>query len=100
VNPLEPLPLQRPATPLPAAERSPAADRKASPPAASGRQPAGVSAAPLEASFRFEELARQIVITLVRPETREVVRQIPPDKILKLIVYLRQAAAHAFDREA
>jgi uncharacterized FlaG/YvyC family protein len=40
------------------------------------------------------------VITLVRPETREVVRQIPPDKILKLIVYLRQAAAHAFDREA
>jgi uncharacterized FlaG/YvyC family protein len=54
----------------------------------------------LQASFRFEELARQVVVTLVRPETREVVRQIPPEKILKLIVYLRQSMSAALDRRA
>jgi hypothetical protein len=87
----------------------PAAGRRPSPPAASGRQPAGAFQAtssrpalprPLEASFRFEELARQVVVTLVQPESGAVVRQIPPEKIINLIVYLRQVAGRSFDRRA
>lgn len=121
MNPLEPLPSHLSLTPpgagdrapvphRPVTARSPAADRGLSPPAASGRQPAGARPpklpralarrAPLQASFRFEELAHQVVVKLVRPETQEVVRQIPPEKILKLIVYLRQAASAALDKRA
>jgi len=100
VNPLEPLPSHQPVPPTPEAARSPAADRSSSPPAASGRQPAGTLARPLEASFRFDEAARQIVVKLLRPETDEVVRQIPPEKILNLIVYLRQVTDCTFDRRA
>jgi uncharacterized FlaG/YvyC family protein len=40
------------------------------------------------------------VVTLIRPETKEVVRQIPPDKILNLVAYLRQFVERAFDRRA
>ncbi|MCK4299626.1 MAG: flagellar protein FlaG, partial [Planctomycetes bacterium] len=74
-----------------------------------GRQPAGalggtgsqpVLPRPLQASFRFEKLARQVVVTLIRPETQEVVCQIPPEKILNLIVYLRQVVGAAFDKRA
>jgi uncharacterized FlaG/YvyC family protein len=54
--------------------------------------------APLQASFRFEKLARQVVVTLVRPETQQVVLQIPPEKILRLIAYLRQITGAALDR--
>jgi len=54
----------------------------------------------LQASFRFEELARQVVVKLFRPETKEVVRQIPPEKILSLIVYLRLSATSSFDKRA
>jgi len=74
--------------------RSPAAGRSASPPAASGRQPdRALPAPPLQASFRFEELARQIVVALVDPSSHEVVRQFPPEKILKMIVYLKEMAS-------
>ena len=54
----------------------------------------------MQASLRFEKLARQIVLSLIEPETGEVVRQIPPEKILSLIVYLQQAADAAFDESA
>ena len=100
MKPLEPLPSHTPVAPTPATSRSPAADRRSFPPAASGRQPAGVSRPPLAASFRFEELARQIVVTLIRPDTQEIVCQIPPEKILNLIVHLRQASEQAFDKRA
>jgi len=84
-------------TPVPA--RSPAAGRRAySPPAISGRQPGRDSTAPLQASFRFEKLARQIVITIIEPQTGGVVRQIPPEQILKMIVYLQQTSALALDK--
>lgn len=100
MKPLEPLPSHTPVAPTPATSRPPAADRRSSPPVASGRQPAGVSRPPLAATVRFEELARQVVITLIRPDTREVVCQIPPEKILSLIVHLRQASERAFDKHA
>jgi uncharacterized FlaG/YvyC family protein len=54
----------------------------------------------LQASFRFEEAARVVVIALIRPETEEVVVQIPPEKILKLIVGLNEALARVLDRRA
>jgi uncharacterized FlaG/YvyC family protein len=40
------------------------------------------------------------VVTLIRPDTHEVVCQIPPEKILNLIVHLRQASERAFDKRA
>ena len=54
----------------------------------------------MRASVRFEKLARQIVVALLEPETGAVVRQIPPEKILKMIVYLQQASDGAFDKSA
>jgi len=49
---------------------------------------------------RFEKLARQIVVTLLEPETGAVVRQMPPDKILRMIVYAQQVSDGAFDKSA
>ena len=101
MTPLEPLPSQTPVSPTPVPARSPAAGRRAhSPPAISGRQPGRDSAAPLQASFRFEKLARQIVVALVEPQTGGVVRQIPPEQILKMIVYLQQMSVRALDKRA
>jgi len=54
----------------------------------------------LKASVRFEKLARQIVRALLEPETEAVVRQIPPEKILKTMVQLQQMSAQALDRRA
>ena len=90
MTPLEPLPSQPPAAPTPVPARSPAAGRSASPPAASGRQPDRALPPPLQASFRFEKLARQVVVALVDPASHEVVRQFPPEKILRMIVYMRE----------
>ncbi|HUU55671.1 MAG TPA: flagellar protein FlaG [Armatimonadota bacterium] len=101
MTPLEPLPSQLPAPPTPVPARSPAAGRSAYiPPALSGRQLRRELPAPLQASVRFEKLARQVVLALLEPETGRVVRQIPPEKILKMIVYLQQAADSAFDKSA
>ncbi len=101
MTPLEPLPSQTPVSPTPVPARSPAAGRSAEdPPACSGRQLRRESPAPLKASVRFEKLARQIVVALLEPETGAVVRQIPPEKILRMIVYLQQASDGAFDKSA
>jgi len=51
------------------------------------------------ADVRFDRLARQVVIALVRPETRQVVVQIPPEKILKLAAHLKAMAAHILDEQ-
>ena len=108
MEPLEPLPSHQPVPPTPVPARLPAAGRNATSPATSGRQPAtgparkpeGAPVRPLQASFRFEELARQVVITLVDTRTNEVVQQIPPEKVLKLISYFQQRAASAADNKA
>lgn len=55
---------------------------------------------PLTASYHFDEPANSAVVVLVRPETNQVVRQIPPEKILRLIADLRQMVARVFDRRA
>lgn len=101
MTPLEPLPSQTPVSPTPVPARSPAVGRSANnPPACSGRQLRRESPAVLKASVRFEKLARQMVVTLLEPETGAVVRQMPPEKILKMIVCLQQASDGAFDRGA
>ena len=96
-NPLEPLPSQPPVTPQPAPPRAPAADRRIPAPAASGRRSAGEPHPALVADLRFDRLARQVVITLVQPETHQVVVQIPPEKILKLAAHLKEVAARMID---
>jgi len=99
MTPLEPLPSQTPVSPTPVPARSPAAGRSANnPPAVSGRRLRRESPAPLRTSVRFEKLARQIVVALLEPETGAVVRQIPPDKILRMLVYCQQASDGAFDK--
>lgn len=119
MRPLEPLSSYLPALPTPgrrgpepgpspgaaapsgaAASGSPAVAQDTSPPATPGRRPAGVAQQPLSASFRFDEELRQVIITLVRPETGQVVRQVPPDKVLSLIANLQEAAKRALDRQA
>ncbi len=101
MTPLEPLPSRLPVPPTPVRARSPAVGRSAHiPPAHSGRQPTGAPATRLQARFRFEKLARQIVIALIEPQSKQVVQQIPPEKVLKMITYLQQAAVHAFDKSA
>jgi len=101
MTPLEPLPSQTPVPPTPVPARSPAAGRSANNiPACSGRQLRRESPTPLKSSVRFEKLARQIVVTLLEPETGAVVRQMPPDKILRMIVYAQQVSDGAFDKSA
>jgi len=41
-----------------------------------------------------------VVVVFVRPETRHVVRQDPPEKILRPIIELSEAAAQALDKRA
>jgi len=101
MTPLEPLPSPTPVPPTPVPARSPSAGRSCNTTTAcSGRQIRRESPTPLKASVRFEKLARQIVVALLEPETGAVVRQIPPEKVLKMIVYLQQASDGAFEGSA
>ena len=97
VYPLEPLPSQPTLTPQPATPHAPAAARRTPPRAAPGGRPTGVPSRSLVTDVRFDRLARQVVIALVRPETRQVVVQIPPEKILKLAAHLKEVAARMID---
>ena len=83
---------------LPPRGRVEAAGRRPSPPASSDRRPAGPT--PLAASYRFDAFANSIVVVLIRPETDEVVRQVPPEKILRLMADLRDMVARALDERA
>jgi len=83
---------------LPPRGRVDAADRRPSPPVSSDRRPAGP--VPLAVSYRFDESANSIVVVLIRPETDQVVRQIPPEKILRLMADLRDVVARALDERA
>jgi len=76
---------------LPTRQPSDAAGRRPLPPDTSGRRPAG--APPLQASFRCDESTQQMVVALTRPDTQEVIREMPPEKILRLIAALKQIAA-------
>ena len=57
--------------------------------------PAGVSLPPtLEITYDFNRELRQIVFTLRRPDTGQVVRQVPPRAVLEFAAYImRQPAA-------
>jgi len=100
------IPWQRPAIqrtpagspPQPTRQQAEAADRQAVPPGPD--RSAARRGLPLTASYHFDEPANSAVVVLVRPETNQVVRQIPPEKILRLIADLRQMVARVFDRRA
>lgn len=85
---------EQPLSPQP----SDAAGRRPSPPVAPGRRPAGPP--PLEASYRFDDSAGQAVVVLTRPDTQEVVRQIPSEKIVRLIADLRDMVSRILERRA
>ena len=42
-------------------------------------------------NFRFDESSGRTIITVVNPETNEVVRQIPPEELLSLARTMREA---------
>ncbi len=77
---------------------SDAAGRRPSPPATPGRRPAGPP--PLEASYHFDESAGQTVVVLTRPDTQEVVRQMPTEKIVRLIADLRDMVSRILEKRA
>ena len=82
----------------PSPQLSDAAGRRPSPPLTPGRRPAGPP--PLEASYRFDEPAGQTVVVLTRPDTQEVVRQMPPEKIVRLIANLRDMVSRILEQRA
>ncbi len=42
-------------------------------------------------NFRFDEASGRTIITVVNPETNEIVRQIPPEELLSLARTMREA---------
>jgi len=52
---------------------------------------------PLSASYQYNKALKQVIITLVRPDTGEVVLQIPQEKVLNLIAILNQLSNQALD---
>ena len=46
----------------------------------------------IEARFSIHQPTREIVVTLVNRDTGEVVRQIPPEKLLDMVARLRELA--------
>lgn len=89
-----------PVPPTPVPTRPPVAGRIAVPRNQSGRRPSGVLPAPLDARVRFEKLANRMVVALVHPATGEVVKQIPPEEIVRFSIHLRRLVAEAFDSRA
>jgi len=46
---------------------------------------------PLAASYQYNEAIRQVVVTLQRPDTGEVVAQLPPEQVVKFVTAMLQA---------
>jgi uncharacterized FlaG/YvyC family protein len=55
---------------------------------------------PLQASFQYDRVLRQTIVTLQNPETGGIVRQIPPEKIREMAAKLVLMAGQAFDATA
>lgn len=67
-------------------------------PAASVRQSFGRDN--LEARYSFNEELAQIIVTLRNVDTGEVVRQIPPEKILQFAEFLLRRTGRILDARA
>lgn len=68
-------------------------------PAQAGRTRPWGAKAPLQASYRYDQVLRQIVITLHNPETG-VIREIPPEQVRNVAAALLKSSIHAFDNAA
>ena len=66
---------------------------------ASHTKPWGTKA-PLQASYRYDQILHQIVITLHNPETGSVIREIPSEQVRNVAATLLQSSIHAFDNAA
>jgi len=55
---------------------------------------------PLQASYEYDRALRQVVVTLTMPDTGGVVRQIPPEKVLRVIMGLLEVAGQFLDAHA
>ncbi|NIM06519.1 MAG: hypothetical protein GTO55_08830 [Armatimonadetes bacterium] len=77
-----------------------ASSARAKPPARSNPiSPLG-SSPPLQASYQYDRILRQAVVTLQNPNTGGVVREIPPEKIRQIAQDFVLAAHHVFDASA
>lgn len=83
---------------LPAQAAANGAHREA-PIQASHAKPWGAKA-PLQASYRYDQVLHQIVITLHNPETGGVIREIPSQQVRNVAAALLQSSIHAFDNAA
>jgi hypothetical protein len=55
---------------------------------------------PLTANYQYLQAIRQVVVTLQRPDTGEVVTQIPPEQIVNLILALSNLVSPRLDARA
>lgn len=55
---------------------------------------------PLLASYQYDPVLRQVIVTLQNPETGGVVREIPAEQVRKLAAALMQAAQRVLDSKA
>lgn len=55
---------------------------------------------PVTASYKYDKDARRLIVTLLRPDTGEIVAQIPPEKVLAVGRAIMNTAIHALDANA
>jgi flagellar protein FlaG len=51
-------------------------------------------------TFKMDESAHRIVVTIIDKETGEVIRQIPPESVLKQAEALKELSGMLFDKKA
>ncbi|HSV30819.1 MAG TPA: flagellar protein FlaG [Atribacteraceae bacterium] len=51
----------------------------------------------IEARFSVHEKSREIMVTLLNRDTKEVIRQIPPEKVLDMLAQLKELVGILFD---
>jgi flagellar protein FlaG len=51
-------------------------------------------------SFRYEKELNRVVVKVIDPETGELVREVPPEAVIKALKQLRETAGHLVDAEA
>lgn len=59
-----------------------------------------LSSSQRQLQFRVDDQSGRTIITVINPQTKEVVRQIPDDQVLKLAAAMRQQGPHFIDESA
>lgn len=58
-----------------------------------------VNGGPREFEFSIHEKTKQIMVKIIDSSTKEVVREIPPEKILDMVAYMCEAAGLFIDEK-